>query len=211
MKKGSFFIIFFLFLAAATIVLGLMFTYDFSSASAEDTAEVPTPAPTLLNAQTTPTPKPGDVIRVAEANTLVIPSLNIRAPIEKVGITKTGKMAVTRGYSNVGLYKFGVAPGQKGNAVIGGHVDNALGLPAVFNDLNKLKKGDNVFVADEHGNMLRFVVTKTQIYDVTQAPVDSIFGPSTTAHLNLITCDGTWIQSQKSYDKRLVVFTDLAM
>jgi len=28
------------------------------------------------------------------------------------------------------------------------------------------------------------------------------------AHLNLITCEGTWSQAQLSYSQRLVVFTD---
>jgi hypothetical protein len=35
-------------------------------------------------------------------------------------------------------------------------------------------------------------------------------GSNDKAHLNLITCDGVWDVTKKSYSKRLVVFADIA-
>ncbi len=40
--------------------------------------------------------------------------------------------------------------------------------------------------------------------------MEEIFGASKIARLNLITCDGVWDKKTLSYDKRLVVFTELA-
>jgi hypothetical protein len=48
-------------------------------------------------------------------------------------------------------------------------------------------------------------------YDYQDAPVQEIFGPTTKQALNLVTCDGVWIPSAKSYSKRLVVFSELVM
>ncbi len=143
-------------------------------------------------------------------NTLTIPAVGIRAPIVNVGITVQGAMNVPEDFGSVGLYKFAVAPGEKGKAVMAGHVDNALGVDAVFSDLDKLRIGDDVYVTNAEGVEMRFVVKDKKVYDTQNFPSKEIFGESAKAELNLITCDGTWIQSKKSYDKRLVVFTELA-
>jgi len=39
-------------------------------------------------------------------------------------------------------------------------------------------------------------------------PQVEIFGPTDKKRLNLITCNGEWIQSLKTYSDRLVVFTE---
>jgi len=41
-------------------------------------------------------------------------------------------------------------------------------------------------------------------------PLQQIFGPTAETHLNLITCDGTFNRALGQYDKRLVVFSQLA-
>ena len=45
---------------------------------------------------------------------------------------------------------------------------------------------------------------------VGNAPLQMIFGTSSKAHLNLITCDGVWDPAKKIYDKRLIVYTELS-
>ncbi len=142
--------------------------------------------------------------------TLSIPSLNINAPIIQVGITLAGAMATPKSFKEVGWYKYGVMPGERGSAVIAGHVNNGLGLSGVFTDLSKLKVGDSVEVIDVSGNVLSFEVEKTVLYDYKTADTSGIFSSTDDAvRLNLITCDGDWIQNEKTYDKRLVVFTKL--
>lgn len=163
---------------------------------AERNVELPTP------------PEVEAMISTASPVKLIIPSISVDAEIERVGKTSAGKMAVPTNFTDVGWYKHGAFPGTVGNAVIAGHLDNGKGTPAVMNDLSELKIGDNVYVTNKDGQKLNFQVTGMSLYDYNDAPLDMIFGSSTKAHLNLITCDGVWDQSKKNYDKRLVVFTD---
>src|SRR5258708_38380056 len=57
---------------------------------------------------------------------LDIPVLNIDAAVLQVGIARSGHMAVPPNFTDVGWYKYGSLPGQKGSAVMAGHVDNGL-------------------------------------------------------------------------------------
>ncbi len=140
---------------------------------------------------------------------LRIPSLKIDAPIMGVGLTRTGDMDVPRSGSQVGWYALGARPGEAGNAVIAGHLDTALGTPAVFWNLNDLSEKDDVFVLDDFGHEYHFQVVKSVVYNAREAPLQQIFGASIAKNLQLITCNGAWQADEKSYDKRLVVYTNL--
>lgn len=159
-------------------------------------AELPTP------------PEVAGTVSTTSPVKLIIPAIQVDAEIQRVGKTSAGKMAVPTNFVDVGWYKYGYFPGTVGNAVIAGHLDNGKGNPAVMNDLSQLRIGDKVYVTNKEGQTLQFSVTGMSLYDYNNAPLDMIFGSSTKAHLNLITCDGVWDQSKKNYDKRLVVFTD---
>ncbi|PJC30453.1 class F sortase, partial [Candidatus Roizmanbacteria bacterium CG_4_9_14_0_2_um_filter_39_13] len=106
-----------------------------------------------------------------------------------------------------GWFKLGPQPGQRGSAIIAGHFDGKNGEKGVFTDLDKLKKGDQITIKDTNGASFVFIVREIRIYDPGYA--NSVFSASESAHLNLITCDGVWDGAKKSYDKRLVVFTDI--
>ncbi|MBX4210457.1 class F sortase [Candidatus Parcubacteria bacterium] len=139
-----------------------------------------------------------------------IPVVHVNAHVQHVGVGKSGNMAVPTNYFDVGWFRLGSKPGQKGSAVIDGHVDNGLGSAGVFHDLNKLSRGDDIFVLNKTGDKIRFKVTEIMIVSnkdktITQA----VFSKNGNPRLTLITCDGVWIQSERQYDKRLIVFADL--
>lgn len=138
---------------------------------------------------------------------LIVPVLHIRAVIEQVGVAPSGQMAVPDNAVDVGWFKLGPHPGQKGSAVIAGHFDSPNGEPGVFMNLYTLKKGDRVFVEYNDGESVGFTVRESRIYPSGYA--DEVFASTDSAHLNLITCDGLWDGMNKSYSKRLVVFTDI--
>ena len=141
---------------------------------------------------------------------LEISSLKLDATIQEVGLTKDGNMGVPTNYTDVGWFDQGPKPGQPGNAVIGGHLNSGINKSAVFENLHKLKTGDVVTVKDKAKNEEQhFKVTSAQSYDVTNAPLDKIFGQTQESHLNLITCNGIWDKIKKDYNQRLVVFTEL--
>jgi len=141
---------------------------------------------------------------------LIIPALHIDAKVQQVGMTAAGAMATPSNFTDVAWYKYGPEPGQLGSSVIDGHVDNGLSLAGVFKHLGDMKVGDDVFVQEEDGSRLHFKVTDIESYPYQSAPAPQIFAQNDAARLNLITCEGTWIPAGRTYDRRLVVYTELS-
>jgi sortase (surface protein transpeptidase) len=120
-----------------------------------------------------------------------------------------GRMDVPKKDTDVAWYNLGYRPGEKGGAVIDGHLDKASGAPAVFWDLKKLSPGDELSVTDANGHQLTFAVVRTVSYAWNQLPIKEVFGASSVPMLNLITCQGTWDTTKKNYSNRMVVYAQL--
>lgn len=139
---------------------------------------------------------------------LQIPAINVDATIEHVGLTASGDLSVPTQPADVGWFEKGPRPGEKGSAVIDGHEGWKDSLPAAFDNLYKLRKGDKVYVTDASGATRTFVVRATQTFGQA-ASVPELFASSGgKVQLNLITCEGTWSTATQSYSGRLAVFTD---
>jgi sortase A len=136
---------------------------------------------------------------------LVIPALEIDAEVEHVGINYKGEMVAPADYDDVAWYREGVVPGKRGSAVMAGHLNDGLGLSGVFQDLQKIEPGDEVFVENGYGR-IRFVVEQIETYDYKSVPLDLVFHRSDAVRLNLITCAGRWTWDGRTYDKRVVVY-----
>ena len=153
-------------------------------------------------------------ITVAEPGTsllpvrLMIPAIMADALVESVGLTPENLMDAPEGPTNVGWYNLGVRPGETGSAVIDGHSGWKDNIPAVFDDLHKLERGDKVYVEDEKSIITTFVVREIRVYDPKADASEVFFSTDGQSHLNLITCAGAWNEVSKSSAKRLVVFTD---
>lgn len=150
-------------------------------------------------AQAQPTPVPVVPMR------LQIPAIGVSAPIELLGLTSTGAMEAPEGWWDAGWYRYGPLPGQTGNSVIAGHLDSTTG-PALFWRLGALGSGDKVDVTLSNGQTEDFVVQRQVSYSDSNAPLKEIFGPATTADLNLITCGGIWNPFQHNYSNRTVIY-----
>lgn len=147
----------------------------------------------------------------AAASTLMhlqIPTIKVDTGIENAGLTTTGEMAVPKGPVDAAWFDQGPRPGEVGSAVIAGHSGWKDNIPAVFDNLYKLRKGDKVYVSDGKGVTTTFVVREIRTYD-PKADATGVFSSHDgKVHLNLITCAGTWDTVLKSSSERLVVFTD---
>jgi hypothetical protein len=142
---------------------------------------------------------------------VAIARAGVDAAIVPLGETSGGAMATPETPTAVGWWQFGAAPGERGSAVLGGHLDFHDYGAAVFWNLNKLRPGDSVQVTRADGTQLRFVVQSSEVYpEADTAVIDRIFRQNDAAHLNLITCAGTFNPVTRDYDKRLVVYTTLA-
>ncbi|ERI08708.1 sortase family protein [Aneurinibacillus aneurinilyticus ATCC 12856] len=140
---------------------------------------------------------------------LEVPSIKLIAPVEPVGILANGQMGVPASFEKAGILMPWTKPGENGNAVIAGHFDHYTG-PAIFYHLRKLKSGDKVFLYDDKGTKLVFIVKTVESFKVKEAPLERIFGASPKAHLNLITCAGKFNKKTQEHAQRLVVFTEIS-
>lgn len=139
---------------------------------------------------------------------LKIPSINVDAAIELVGLTSNGEMDIPKGPANVAWFNLGPHPGNIGSAVIAGHYGVwKNGAPTVFNDLKKLQPGAKISVEDDKGATISFIMRESRSFDPA-ADASGVFSSNDgKSHLNLVTCE-SWDSVSESYSKRLVVFTD---
>jgi len=138
-----------------------------------------------------------------------VPKIQVSASIESLGLTSSGAMDAPDGPDNVAWYEPGTLPGEKGSAVIAGHRGWKNGRSAVFDNLDKLAKGDKIYITNNKGVTITFVVRESRIYKPDQE-VPEVFFSKHGRHLNIITCAGEWDDVNNSSTERLVVFSDRA-
>ena len=137
-----------------------------------------------------------------------IPTIGVDAPVIYVGLTNKGIVDSPKGPDEVGWFGLGPRPGDKGSATMVGHFGRwQTGSDSVFDNLTKLSKGDKIYVKNDKGEEISFRVTGSRIYDFKDSAPE-VFNKNDGTYLNLITCNGDWIPAQKTYTKRLVVFTE---
>jgi LPXTG-site transpeptidase (sortase) family protein len=147
--------------------------------------------------------------KVGRPTHLRIPEIKVDAVVEHVGLTSSGAMDAPKIPPDAAWFELGPRPGENGSAVIAGHHGRwKNGEGSVFDDLNKLSEGDKLYIEDEKGATVTFVVRASRRYDPNADASDVFNSNDGGSHLNLIVCDGVWNKVSKSYSQRLVVFTD---
>ncbi|MDP3882437.1 MAG: class F sortase [Candidatus Staskawiczbacteria bacterium] len=140
---------------------------------------------------------------------LKIPTINVDALIEPMGVTQDGAMEAPSSAQYVGWYAFGPRPGENGSAVLAGHYGRwKSGDVSVFDNLHTLKPGDKLYVQDKDGITITFIVRQLRTYDKNDDTSEIFISDDGVSHLNIITCAGVYNETLKTYSDRLVVFTD---
>ena len=137
-----------------------------------------------------------------------IPSIGVDATIESVGFTIDGAVDVPKGPTNAAWFDQWPRPGENGNSIVTGHSGWKNGIPAVFDNLYKVQKGDKIYIEDNKGMIISFIVRGSKKYDPNADALDVFYSNDGKSHLNLITCSGIWNKIWKSHSDRLVVFAD---
>lgn len=122
---------------------------------------------------------------------IAIPKLGVTDEVIPVGLAQDNAMEVPP-VDKVGYYKYAPLPGQRGPAVMAGHV-NWSGTPGAFSRLAELKVGDQVTVTDNTGVKRTFAVYDVRTVlksDYMTRTVPLVFGARTTSDLVLVTCGG---------------------
>lgn len=178
----------------------------FGMTGANDTAQPPFQETATLpageRAMVPPTPE-GDVAVASHAGLptrVVVPSVNIDAPIQGVGVVQDGgKAAWQTAWQAVGHHIDSALPGNPGNVVLTGHVSVATPADiAYFQELSAVSAGDIVEVYSG-ATLHRYVVEA-----VLEVPPDAvrILKSDHRARVTLITCT-------PDLERRLVVIGSL--
>ncbi len=101
------------------------------------------------------------------------------AAVDTVGTAEDGTIALPDEGDHAGWYSASVTPGQRGNALLAGHVDTTRG-PAAFYTLGALRKGDHITVHRRDKSIARATVTALNVYERDNFPSTSVYAP--TAH-----------------------------
>jgi hypothetical protein len=138
---------------------------------------------------------------------LTIPVIGLSERLSELGLNKNGTVQVPKSWTVPGWYKLGPSPGQRGSAVILGHVDSVSG-PAAFYQLSKLRPGNRVSVKLADGKMVQFRVIGLRMYLKKNFPDRLVYGPRSYSALQLVTCGGVFDSGTHHYLSNLVVFTE---
>lgn len=139
---------------------------------------------------------------------VIIPAIHVDAPVVQLGLNPDGTLEVPSNFADAGWWSGGPAPGQRGPAVIVGHVDSVSG-PAVFYHLRDLQPGDVVIVKRADGKTARFSVTSKMEAAKSDFPSKKVYGSIPYPGLRLITCTGTFDRAWGHYLDNEIVFARL--
>ena len=128
----------------------------------------------------------------------------------KLGRDADGTMQVlpVAAHNLAGWYRYGPSPGQRGPAVILGHVDSATGI-LVFYYLKNPHARDTVYVTLADGTVARVAVDGLQKVAKDAFPTASVYGRAGYPSLRLITCGGPFDQATGHYVDNIIVYAHL--
>ncbi|MBD0691383.1 class F sortase [Streptomyces sp. CBMA123] len=171
---------------------------------------VPGAVAAAATANASPAAPGSPVLKRAKPTRLRIPQIAVDAPFTELTLNPAGQLnAPPPDDKNlVGWYRDGVTPGERGSAVVAGHVDTTKG-PAVFLLLSLLLPGNKVEVSRADGTVAVFTVDAVETFAKNAFPDQKVYGKTPDAQLRLITCGGTYDKKQRDYLDNVVVFAHL--
>ncbi|MEV4414489.1 class F sortase [Catellatospora sp. NPDC049609] len=140
-----------------------------------------------------------------------IPAIKLDAVVVTVGTNPDGSLQVPelRHSQLTGWYRYGPSPGERGNAVIVGHVDTRSSGPAVFFELGALKPGTKIEVSRLDGSVAVFSVDVVKSFPKDEFPATRVYGSSDDMGLRLVTCGPPYDKTDHNYLNNVVVFATL--
>ncbi len=186
------------------IVLELTLTLAMGTALGEERDQGSFQLP-FIGPTATPTPTPA----FSQPSHINIPSINLEAPVESIGVDEKNHMGVPTNPDRVGWYDLGTKIGWQGKAVFTGHYDRVSGAPAIFYNLHLVPLGAEITLTDDQGRAMVFIVDRSESRPLGAWTTDEVFGPTDERRIVLITCSGWWNPTLRNYSHRHMVFAKL--
>ena len=137
-----------------------------------------------------------------------IPAIGVSAPVTSLGLNSDGTAQTPDTPSSTGWFAPGPEPGERGAAVIIGHVDSSRG-PGVFYHLRALRRGDRITIIMRNHRRVRFLVTGARQAPKSRFPTAMVFARTKNPTLRLVTCGGLFDRSSRHYLDNYIVFARL--
>lgn len=140
-----------------------------------------------------------------------IPAIGVSSDLLSLGQNPDGTIEVPPldRDSRAGWYRDSPTPGERGPAVLLGHVDSAAYGPGVFFRLGALRPGDTVAVSRIDHTVATFRVARVTSVPKDSFPTLEVYGNTGDAELRLITCGGRFDSTTRNYLSNVVVYAVL--
>ncbi|RBQ17825.1 class F sortase [Spongiactinospora rosea] len=176
----------------------------------------------LLSDPTPPLPSPDSaraqpssaaarlVLPRSEPRRLDVPRIGVHVPLSRLGLNADGTVQVppVDRPEQAGWYARGYTPGERGAAVILGHVDGG-GRKGVFYELGRLRPGDKISVTRADGSVAAFAVRSVERVAKRRFPAQRVYGRLNHAGLRLVTCGGGFDRRSGHYTDNIIVYARL--
>ncbi|EDY43435.2 class F sortase [Streptomyces sp. SPB074] len=174
--------------------------------SGEHVSAPPQPAPAAAPDSAAPVAGTGRGLGFSRPRRVRVPDIRVDAPVRPVGLDAQGWVQAPPPAARnlVGWFSGSVSPGERGPAVLVGHVDDTKG-PAVFYGLGALRKGRHIAVERADGRTALFEVYGVEVFAQDDFPGERVYGATAGPELRVITCGGVY-HSGSGYDGNVVVF-----
>ncbi|MEQ4719838.1 class F sortase [Nonomuraea sp. B19D2] len=193
---------------AGVLLVGLGVSGIFSDEPEPGPVAATSPVPSVPGV---PSGKVAAPMKAVKPTAVYIPSIGVAAPLMELGLDAQGAIENPPfdPPNQAGWYRYGAVPGQRGAAVITGHLDTRSG-PAVFANLKNVKRGDQIQVLRADRSVAVFVVDKVEHTPKRNFPVKKVYAKLTYPGLRLVTCGGTFDRQAHSYLDNTIVYAHLA-
>jgi hypothetical protein len=135
-------------------------------------------------------------------------SLDIDVETIPLGLQDDGSLEVPEDPHVAGWWTGGANPGERGPAVIVGHVDSYEG-PGAFYGLADVEAGERVSVDRGDDTGVHFLVDRVETHPKDDFPTAAVYGDTDAPTLRLVTCAGEFDPDARSYEDNVVVFLTL--
>ena len=175
------------------------------------TADPAPAAPRPAKTSTTAEPTLPAVMPASLPVSLSIPSIGTHTELLELGLRGNGALEVPPDGPGApaGWYKGSPTPGERGPAVLLGHVNALGGGPGVFAGLRSLREGDRLEVSRQDGTVATFNVVRGEQFRKDAFPTQTVYGNTKGSELRVITCDG-YNPATGLFEDNYVVFATLA-
>ena len=169
-------------------------TNDYQSQEGKD--RTPLPSNTLANYK----------VAADEPRAIYINKINVAARVKPMALNPDNSVQAPINIFDSGWYTGSVKPGEVGAMLIDGH--STTDGQALFGKLDTLVKGDQIQVEKGDGTKLTYKVVFTETVDKDAVDMKKLLLPYGDAlrALNLITCSGSWNDSEQTLAKRTLVY-----